>query len=58
MEPIWGLDVEEAWKIMLIKVYAKIKGGYDKILHERKPFDFIDVFSDGIYKYFNLAHEK
>ena len=56
-EPIWGLDVNESWKIILIKLFAKIRGGYDKILHEAKPFDFIEVFSNTTWKFFHIGND-
>ena len=28
LEPVWGLTYNNPWEILLIKAFAKIKGGY------------------------------
>jgi hypothetical protein len=30
LEPIWGQSFDNPWEIILIKAWAKIKGGYDR----------------------------
>lgn len=30
LEPIWGMDLEHSWQIILLKFWAKKNGGYRK----------------------------
>lgn len=39
-EPIWGLDFDNSWQIILLKFWAKQKGSYSA-LKEVAPFEFI-----------------
>lgn len=40
LEPIWGMDLEHAWQIILLKFWAKKNRSYYKI-KEIPPFRFI-----------------
>ena len=40
LEPIWGLSFKNPWEFILIKVWAKIKGGYHRV-YTAQPFEFI-----------------
>jgi hypothetical protein len=37
MQPIWGLDREVPWELIVLKVWAKVVGGYKSVL-TAKPF--------------------
>ena len=56
-EPIWGLDFDNSWQIILLKFWAKQKGSYSA-LKEVAPFEFIECFSNCNWKYFNLSREN
>lgn len=36
-EPIWGMDFDHSWQVILLKFWAKKKGGY-KAVKEGAPF--------------------
>jgi hypothetical protein len=40
MEHIWGLDVDQAWQIILLKFWAKRCHGYENVKN-MPPFFFI-----------------
>ena len=56
LEPIWGTTMMQAWQIILIKLWAKLNGGYREI-HSTPPFDFLEHFSNPNWKFFNLQKE-
>ena len=56
-EPIWGLDFEHAWQIILLKFWAKQKGSFSALKHVA-PFEFIECFTNCNWKYFNLFREN
>jgi len=53
LEPIWGLNFQNPWELILIKAYAKKQGGYSK-LWSTNPFNFIESVSNPTWKYYNL----
>jgi hypothetical protein len=53
MEPIWGMDLEHAWQIILLKFWAKKNRGYYNV-KLIPPFRFIEFFTNSNWKYFNL----
>ena len=55
-EPIWGMDLNHPWQLILLKVWAKISKGYYNVKNG-KPFEFIEAFTNSNWKYFNLARE-
>jgi hypothetical protein len=57
LEPIWGFSFNNPWSLILLKAYAKIKGGYHEILNAR-PFEFTETFSHNIWKYFNIEKDS
>lgn len=56
LEPIWGMDMDQAWQIILLKFWAKKNQSYLKI-KEIPPFQFIEFFTNSNWKYFNLNNE-
>ena len=53
LEPIWGMDMEHAWQIILLKFWAKKNRGYRNV-KSIPPFRFIEFFTNSNWKYFNL----
>ena len=49
---LWG--IEEPWKMILLKVWACLNEGYDNILKNHRPFNFLEYFTGNNWKYFNL----
>ena len=56
LDPIWGMDIEHAWQIILLKFWAKKNRGYNKV-KEIPPFQFIQFFTNSNWKYYNLQRE-
>jgi hypothetical protein len=56
LEPVWGLTFENPWELILIKAWAKVRGGYH-VIRQARPFEFIETFSQSTWKYFNLSIE-
>lgn len=54
LEPIWGMELDNAWQIILLKFWAKRNGGYRKV-KEIPPFHFLEFFSNSNWKYYNLS---
>jgi hypothetical protein len=54
--PIWGMDINEPWLLILTKVWAKRKGGYLN-LKKNDNFEFIKCFSNSNWRYYNLGRE-
>lgn len=54
LEPIWGMTYKNPWELILLKAWAKKRGGYHRIC-QAKPFEFIENFSNPTWKYFNLT---
>lgn len=57
LEPIWGMDFDHSWQIILLKMWAKKKGGYRNLKEHSHPFEFIEYFSNSNWKYFNIAKD-
>jgi hypothetical protein len=67
-KPIWGMDLEQPWQLIILKFWAKrnyvyakdyfedqkIRGGYAGVKNS-DPFDFVHYFSNDTWKYTNLA---
>ena len=51
---LWGLTLDEPWKLILGKVWAKIKGSYHQVSRAR-PFEFLENFTLFNWKYYNLS---
>lgn len=43
-EPVWSHYLKETWHLLVIKLWAKIKGGYYR-LKDTQPFEFIEHFT-------------
>lgn len=56
LQPIWGLDLDQAWQIILLKFWAKRNQGYQNIPNI-PPFAFLEHFSNSNWKCFNLQRE-
>ena len=56
METHWEMDFLNPWEIILMKAWAKRRGGYDKV-ERAKPAEFMQTFSNSCWKYFNLTHQ-
>lgn len=54
-EHLWG--IEEPWKMILLKVWACLNGGYGSILKTYKPFHFLEYFTSSNWRYYNLQRE-
>jgi len=66
-KPIWGMDLEQPWQLILAKFLAKryyclakeykydmaTRGGYTGI-NTAAPFEFVGFFTNNIWKFFNL----
>lgn len=39
-EPIWDMELDQCWQIILLKFWAKRSGGYDKVKNA-PPFNFL-----------------
>lgn len=50
------MDITQAWKIILLKFWAKKNGSYEKV-KKIPPFQFIEFFTNSNWKYFNLNKE-
>ena len=50
------MDIKHPWQIILLKHWAKVSGGYDKVKNG-KPFEFIESYTNSNWKYFNLSIE-
>ena len=50
------MDIKHPWQIILLKHWAKISGGYDKVKNG-KPFEFIEAYTNSNWKYENLTIE-
>ena len=55
-EPIWGLSLKYPWLLILVKMWAKQCGGYDKV-KDTQPMDFLRCFTNTNWKYYNLGRE-
>lgn len=40
LEPIWGMQLDQAWEIILLKFWAKRCGGYNKVKNT-PPYVFL-----------------
>ena len=40
LEPVWGLSFLNPWELIILKAFAKIKGGYHEVTRAR-PHEFI-----------------
>jgi len=56
-EPIWGMSTKHPWQLILLKFWAKKLGGYSEV-KRRRPFEFIESFTNSNWKYFNLSKEN
>lgn len=52
--PILNLDIRQPWLLILVKVWAKRNGGYNR-LKNGKCFEFISAFTNSNWKYYNLS---
>lgn len=53
LEPIWGMNFDHSWQIILLKFWAKKNQSYTKVKN-MPPFEFIEFFTNSNWKYFNL----
>lgn len=53
MQPIWKLDKEVPWELILLKAWAKLCGGFKGVLAAR-PFEFLRSFSYPNWRMKNL----
>lgn len=53
LQPIWGMDFDQGWQIILLKFWAKRNGGYRNV-RNLPPFSFIESFTNSNWKYFNI----
>lgn len=53
--PLWGLNLKEPWKIIIMKAWLKEKGGIEGVKNA-KPYEFIDAF--GLPGYRALSIKK
>ena len=56
LEPVWTRDLQNPWLNLLIKMWAKLKGGYQEIKNTN-PMDFLRTFSNSNWRYYNLTKE-
>ena len=54
--PIWGLDIQYPWQIILLKAWIKEKGSLDNVIRA-EPFEFIHAFGLPAYKVSNFKKE-
>ena len=54
-EHVW--EVEEPWKMILLKVWACLNDGYDNILKRHKPFRALEYFTGNNWRFYNLERE-
>lgn len=40
LEPIWGMEFDQCWEIILLKFWAKRCGGYNKV-NTMPPYIFL-----------------
>ena len=67
-KPLWGMDLEQPWQLILLKFWAKrnyvaakdykydmaSKGGYVGVRNSA-PFEFVNSFSNSNWKFVNLS---
>jgi hypothetical protein len=53
MQPIWGLDKEVPWELIVLKAWAKVCGGFRGVVTVR-PFEFLRTFSYPDWRMKNL----
>ena len=56
LEPVWTRDLQNPWLNILIKMWAKLKGGY-QYLDNASPMEFLKTFSNSNWRYYNLTKE-
>jgi hypothetical protein len=54
-EHVW--EVEEPWKIILLKVWACLNDGYDNIFKRHQPFRALEYFTGNNWRFYNLERE-
>jgi hypothetical protein len=47
--PMWGLSINEPWKLILMKAWIKEKGSLEAVL-AAQPFEFIEAFGPPGYR--------
>jgi hypothetical protein len=40
LQPIWGMELDNCWQIIILKFWAKRMGGYKNVKHT-PPFTFL-----------------
>lgn len=69
-KPLWGMDLEQPWQLILLKFWAKrnyviakdnnydqsIYGGYAGVLNSA-TFEFVNCFSNSNWKFINFAYD-
>lgn len=53
MQPLWGLDREVPWELILLKVWAKVLNGFRNI-YSAKPFEFLRTFTYPCWRLKNI----
>ena len=69
-KPIWGMDLEQPWQLILLKFYAKrlfviakefnlssFRGGYHGV-KDSSTFEFVNCFTNSNWKFINLHQDS
>ena len=54
--PIWGINIKEPWKLLLMKAWLKEKKSIEAVL-KAKPYEFIDAFGLPGYRALSIKKE-
>lgn len=54
--PLWGLNIKEPWKLIIMKAWMKEKGGI-KGVENAQPYEFIEAFGSTGYKAVSIKKE-
>lgn len=54
--PLWGLNIKEPWKLIIMKAWIKEKGSI-KAVEEAEPYEFIEAFGVAGYRALSIKKE-